>query len=77
MLITAIESYGSKKAKVFLENEFAFVLYKGELSNYGITEQTDLPDEKYRELMDEVLRKRSRLYAMRASDSAALFRKRR
>ena len=33
MLITAIESYGSKKAKVFLDNEFAFVLYKGEIQD--------------------------------------------
>ena len=65
MLITAIESYGSKKAKVFLENEFAFVLYKGELSKYGITEQGELTEASYQELMDEVLKKRCRLYAMK------------
>ncbi len=65
MLITAIESYGSKKAKVFLDNEFAFVLYKGELSKYRITEQGELTEASYQELMDEVLKKRCRLYAMK------------
>ena len=36
MIVTEIEPYTKTKFKVYLDGKFAFVLYKGELSRYGI-----------------------------------------
>ena len=34
--VTKIEDLDKKRSKVYLDEEFAFVLYKGELSQYHI-----------------------------------------
>ena len=36
MTVTRIEAVTKTKYKVYLDGKFAFVLYKGELSRYGI-----------------------------------------
>ena len=37
MLITKLEPFGSR-VKIYINNDFAFVLYKGEISKYGLKE---------------------------------------
>ena len=64
MNITKIETLTKTKFKVFLDGEFAFVLYKGELSRYGIKEDGELEEEVYSKIVDEVLTKRAKLRAM-------------
>lgn len=64
MNITKIETLTKTKFKVFLDGEFAFVLYKGELSRYKIKEDGELSEETYRIIVDEVLTKRAKLRAM-------------
>lgn len=61
MTVTSIDEYpkGKGKVAVYLNNEFAFVLYKGELAKYGISEGAEVDDEKYDRLMREVLIKRA------------------
>lgn len=64
MTVTRIEPFGQNRSKVYLDEEFAFVLYKGELSRYGIQENAELPEETYREIRDEVLAHRAKLRCM-------------
>ena len=64
MNVTKIEALTKTKFKVFLNGEFAFVLYKGELSRYGIKEDKELSEEIYHKIVDEVLTKRAKLRAM-------------
>ncbi len=64
MLVTKIESVTKTKFKLFLDEEFAFVLYKGELARYGIKEGAILHEEAYNEILNTVLLKRAKLRAM-------------
>ena len=64
MNITKLEALTKTKFKVFLDGEFAFVLYKGELSRYGIKEDGKLNEETYHVIVDELLTKRAKLRAM-------------
>ena len=64
MIVTAIEPHNSKQVKIFLDGEFSFVLYKGELSRYRIKSGEEMPAESYRLLTEEVLPKRVKLRAM-------------
>ena len=59
MVVTKVEMLTKIKYKVYLDEEFAFVLYKGELSHYRIVEGTLLEEDtvqeilqKYKELQD-------------------------
>lgn len=64
MLVTEIEEVSKNKCKIFLNGEFAFVLYKGELSTYHIKKGKEIPKEIYEELTGQVLSKRVKLRAM-------------
>ena len=37
MIVTQIEQLSKNRCKVYIDQEFAFVLYKGELFQYGIS----------------------------------------
>lgn len=63
-IVTKIQSLDGKRSKVFLEEEFAFVLYKGELRQYKIQEQQPLPEKDYEEIIKEVLPKRAKKRAL-------------
>ena len=64
MLVTKIEDADSKRVKVFLDGEFAFAVYRRELSSYNIREGEQMTEAQYQTLFDEVLVKRVRLRAM-------------
>uniref|UniRef100_UPI00405616B7 regulatory protein RecX n=1 Tax=Acetatifactor sp. TaxID=1872090 RepID=UPI00405616B7 len=64
MKVTQIVELSKSRSKVYIEQEFAFVLYKGELRLYHIREGEELDKEDYRIIMDEVLPKRAKLRAM-------------
>lgn len=64
MIITAIQEVTKAKVKVFIDYEFAFVLYKGELRTYGIVEDKEISEESYQVILEEVLTKRARLRCM-------------
>lgn len=64
MIVTAIEDHGKTKKKVYLDGQFAFVLYNGELSGCHIMEQRELPEEVYERIMEEILWKRIRQRAL-------------
>lgn len=64
MHVTKIEPVTKAKYKVFLEEQFAFVLYKGELSRYKIEENVELSQEIIEEIKKEILERRAKLRAM-------------
>ena len=55
MQVTKIEPVTKTKFKVYLDEQFAFVLYKGELSRYRIQEESELSQETVNEIKNEVL----------------------
>ncbi len=64
MIVTGLEAVGKNRSRVYLDEELAFVLYKGELSRYGIKEGAELSEDIYREILDTVLTKRAKLRCM-------------
>jgi regulatory protein len=51
MVVTKVEMLTKIKYKVYLDEEFAFVLYKGELSHYRIVEGTLLEEDTVQEIL--------------------------
>lgn len=64
MIVTQITEISKNRSKVYIDQEFAFVLYKGELRLYNITVEHEVKDEDYAEIMNTVLPKRAKLRAM-------------
>ena len=64
MQITDIKSVSKTKFKVYLDGQFAFTLYKGELFRYRIQEDGELSEEVYQEIREKVVVKRAKLRAM-------------
>ena len=64
MIVTDIVELDKKRSKIFIDGEFSFVLYKGELRDYSIREGHELSDINYQDIMGIVLPKRCKLRAM-------------
>lgn len=64
MTVTRIEEISRSRSKVFTDDVFAFVLYKGELRLYGIAEGEEISEDTYHTIIEEVLTKRAKLRAM-------------
>lgn len=63
MTVTKIEPLSKTRYKVYLDGQFAFTLYKGELSRYHIAEESVIEDDIYDSLRLIVI-KRAKLRAM-------------
>ena len=59
-IVTKIEEFDKKRYKIYLDQEFAFVLYKGELLQYKIYEEQIIGEEIYHKIIEEVLVKRAK-----------------
>lgn len=64
MIVTRIEAVTKAKYKIYIDEQFAFVLYKGELSRYHIREDCEISAETYCEIRQEVILKRAKLRAL-------------
>ena len=66
MTITGIEPYpkGKGRVSIYLNDKFAFVLYKGELSQYGLEIGTVVDDDLYEKIMRETVFVRARKRGM-------------
>lgn len=60
MIVKAVVPVDKRKCKVFLEGDFAFVLYKSEAARFHIEEGNDLPIKTYEMIEEEILLKRAR-----------------
>ncbi len=64
MIVTEMAAVSKDRCKIYIDQEFAFVLYKGELRLYNIAEGMEIDENIYREIMQKVLPKRAKLRAM-------------
>lgn len=64
MIVTKIEAVTKTKYKVYIDGQFAFVLYKGELSRYHLQEENEVSEDIVQKITGEVLTKRAKLRAM-------------
>ena len=75
MLVTQISEVSKSRSRVYLDGQFAFVLYKGELRQFQIKENQELSDESYRQIMTQTLPKRAKLRSMNLLQSRDYTRK--
>ena len=69
--VTAVVPLDKRRSKVFVDEEAAFVLYKGELRRYRIEEGEELSEEQHGRILEEVLMKRGKeraLYLLKDRD---------
>lgn len=64
MVVTQIVELSKSRSKVYIDYEFAFVLYKGELRLLGLLEGKEVSNESMDEIMKRVLPRRAKLRAM-------------
>ena len=66
MTVTKIEAVNNSKSryKVYVDEQFAFVLYKGELSRYNVKMGKEITEALYCEIYDDVIVKRAKLRAL-------------
>ena len=64
MIVTQLSEISRGRYRVYVENEIAFILYRGELKRLGIREGEEIPEESFREIQEEILPKRARKRAM-------------
>lgn len=64
MIVTGIEEFAKGRYEIYLDGQFAFVLYKGELRSYQIEKDKKLSDSAYYEITGTILPKRAKLRAM-------------
>lgn len=61
MIVTKLEPLAKTRYKVYLDGQFAFVLYRGELSRYQLAEGKNISDELFLEIRNGVVLKRAKL----------------
>lgn len=64
MLVTQIAEASKSRFRIYLDGQFAFILYKGELRQFQIKEDQELSEEGYRQIMTQVLPRRAKLRSM-------------
>lgn len=64
MIITEISALSGGRYKVYIDQEFAFVLYKGELRLYKVSVGEAISEQQYQEIVGTLLPKRAKLRAM-------------
>lgn len=64
MIVTEIEALTKTRYNIYIDEVFAFVLYKGELSKYQVRKEHEITEETISRIKDEVLIKRAKLRAM-------------
>ena len=64
MVVTKIEALTKIKYKIDIDGQFAFVLYKGELSCYGVAEEEEISQEIVEKIRTEIVLKRAKRRAL-------------
>ena len=59
-VVTAITPINTSKSRVFINDEFAFILYKGELRRFRVTQGEPLEDAVYERICNEVIPQRAK-----------------
>lgn len=64
MTVTEIKATAKTRFRVYLDGQFAFVLYKSELFRYHLEEGAELAKEDYQKIRESIVLKRAKLRAM-------------
>lgn len=64
MIVKEIEAVNKARYRVVLDENTAFVLYKGELNRFSIKQGEELSDEVYNDIFNNILPKRAKLRCM-------------
>ena len=64
MIITKLEICHTKKTRVYIDEEFAFVVYPQDIRIYGLKENIELSEEQYNQIMEETIIRRAKQKAM-------------
>ena len=64
MTVTKIEPVTKTRFRVYIDEQFAFVLYNGELSRYHIAVDSELDEEDYNEIFRDIIVKRVKARAL-------------
>lgn len=64
MIVTQLTDMGRGRYKVYIEENPAFALYRGELKRLGIREGEEITEENLREIREEILPLRAKKRAM-------------
>ena len=64
MIVSEISALSGGRYKVYIDQEFAFVLYKGELRLYKVIVGEEIAEKDYCEIVERVLPKRAKLRVM-------------
>ncbi len=75
MLVTQITEASKPRYRVYIDGQFAFILYKGELRKFRMKEGEELSTEIYQEIMTQILPKRAKLRSMNLLQSRDYTRK--
>lgn len=59
-IITQIDELDKKRCKVYIDQEYAFTIYKGELKEYKLRESYPIEDKVYQIIKTEILPKRAK-----------------
>ncbi len=59
-MVTDIQEFSRQRYRIYLEEEFAFVLYGGELSSYKLKVGGYLGEKEYQQIMAQLLPKRAK-----------------
>ena len=65
MTVTDIIAVDKKRDKIYIDNEFAFVIYKGESHLYDVEIGKEITPDNYDKIISEILPKRAKLRAMK------------
>lgn len=57
MIVTGLEQYGKNKVKVYLEEEYYFMLYNREIYRYGLKVDKEVSDLIVKELNDHMVKR--------------------
>ncbi len=75
MTVTQVAEASGSRRRVYLDGQFAFLLYQGELRRFHIEEGQELSEESYQCIMTQILPKRAKLRSMNLLRSKAYTRR--
>lgn len=75
MTVTQLTGISKSRYRVYLDGQFAFILYKGEIRRFHIKEGQELSEESYRLIMTQILPRRAKLRSMNLLQSKDYTRK--
>ncbi|RDU25241.1 regulatory protein RecX [Anaerosacchariphilus polymeriproducens] len=64
MLVTRIEEHSKNKKRIYIDDQFAFILYSGEVYKYGMKSGHSITETDYYEIINDIVLKRAKKRAL-------------